>query len=97
MEHFVLYFSIFVYRFIFIAFFCGMKSKRIIVNIIKEILEEKERSQRWLSRKTGIPITTLHGYITNDRQPPADSLFLIAESLEVSTDALMKEVKAESE
>lgn len=67
------------------------------MNTIKEILKEKERSQRWLSRKTGIPVTTAHDYINNIRQPPADSLYLIAEALEVSTDALLKEIKAEIE
>lgn len=68
----------------------GMKTKFKIVNTIKEKLKEEERSQRWLSRKTGIHVMTLNGYVNNDRQPPADSLYLIAEALNCTTDSLLE-------
>lgn len=65
--------------------------KRKIVNRIQDELNEQERSQRWLSRKTGIAVMTLNGYVRNERQPAADLLYLIAEALNVTTDSLLIE------
>ena len=71
-----------------------MENKSKIVNTIKEVLQDEGRSQRWLSKKVGIHYTTMNGYLNNERQPPADILFKIAQALGRSMDSLVKEKTA---
>lgn len=68
-----------------------MEEKKEIVNIVKEVLEEEGRSQRWLAKKIGIHYVTVNGYVNNERQIPADALYKIAKALGRSMDSLVKE------
>lgn len=71
--------------------FFGMEETTIIVNIIKDILEDEGRSQRWMAKKVGIHPTTLNGYINNERQIPGDVLYKMAKALNRTMDSLMEE------
>ncbi len=71
-----------------------MENKTEIVNIIKEVLQEQGRSQRWLAKKCGVHYTTLNGYLSNKQQPPADVLYKIAVALGCSMDSLIREKAA---
>lgn len=59
-------------------------------NKIKEILEEKELSQKELAAHLNIAPTTLSGYINNKRQPDSELVKAIAAFLEVSIDYLFE-------
>jgi transcriptional regulator with XRE-family HTH domain len=56
---------------------------------LKEILEEKNISQKELASTLNIAPTTLSGYITNKRQPDFELVKKIAFTLNVSTDFLL--------
>ncbi len=66
--------------------------KTKIVNIIKEILEERERSIRWLAKKIEVPHMTLYNYVKNKRVIPSDILFKVAEVFDCTTDELLKKI-----
>ena len=68
-----------------------MEDTTIIVNIIKEILEDEGRTQKWMAKKVDIHPTTLNGYMNNERQIPGDVLYKIAKALNRTMDSLMKE------
>ena len=56
---------------------------------LKDILEEKEITQKELATILNIAPTTLNGYITNKRQPNLELVKQISEILNVSTDYLL--------
>lgn len=67
-------------------------------NRISDLLAEKERSQRWLSRKLGISANTVNSYCAQRLQPTLDRLFQIAEILGVSVvDLINVDYKPEKE
>ena len=59
-------------------------------NRVKEILDEKDLSQKELAAQLNIAPTTLSGYINNKRQPDFELVKAIAAFLEVSTDYLLE-------
>ena len=67
------------------------KSKRKF-NRIKVILAEKEKSSKWLSEKVNKDKSTVSRWCTNDMQPSIETLFLIANILEVSPKDLLNDI-----
>ena len=51
------------------------------MNRIKEVLEEKGRTQTWLSEKLGKSYNMVNSYVQNRRQPSIEVLFEIADIL----------------
>ena len=70
-----------------------MTSKRIY-NRIKAVLAEKGKTNNCLSEQTQKNITTVSRWCTNDMQPTMETLFLIAEKLDVDVRELLVNTKA---
>jgi len=60
------------------------------MNRIKEVLKEKEIKQTWLAEKLGKSYNMVNDYVQNRQQPRLETLFEIAEILEVKTQDLIK-------
>jgi putative transcriptional regulator len=58
-------------------------------NRIKIVLLENEKTNLWLSEKLGVSKTTVSKWCTNDNQPTVETLFKIAEVLEVGVCELL--------
>lgn len=56
---------------------------------LKEMLEEKEISQKDFAATLNMAPTTLNGYIKNNRQPDFETMKNIASALNVSIDFLL--------
>lgn len=56
---------------------------------LKDILDDKEITQKEFASSLNIAPTTLNGYITNKRQPNLELVKKIAEVLDISTDYLL--------
>lgn len=63
------------------------------MNRIKEVLEEKGRTQIWLAQKLGKSYNMVNSYAKNRRQTSIEILFKIAEILNVKPQDLLKESK----
>ncbi|MGN5953738.1 helix-turn-helix domain-containing protein [Sphingobacterium lactis] len=61
------------------------------MNRIKEVLEEKGIKQTWLSEKLGKSFNMVNAYVQNRHQPSLETLFKIAEILEVNVKDLLVE------
>jgi putative transcriptional regulator len=59
------------------------------MNRIKEVLEEKEITQTWLSEKLGKSYNMVNSYVQNRRQPSIEILFEIAKILKVDPKELL--------
>ena len=59
------------------------------MNRIKEVLEEKGIKQTWLAEKLGKSFSIVNSYVCNRRQPSLETLFQIAEILEVDVNILI--------
>lgn len=60
-----------------------MAEKRIL-NRIKSVLADKDKTNLWLAEKLGKNKSTISKWCTNDQQPTLETLFDIAEALEVN-------------
>lgn len=60
------------------------------MNRIKEVLEEKGRTQTWLSEKLGKSYNMVNSYVQNRRQPSIEVLFNVARLLKVDPKDLLK-------
>ncbi|MCF7944482.1 MAG: helix-turn-helix domain-containing protein [Spirochaetia bacterium] len=56
---------------------------------VEELLVPENKTQLWLAQETEIKQTTLSGWKLNDRIPPADKAYRIAQVLQVSLDYLV--------
>lgn len=63
------------------------------MNRIKEVLEEKEITQIWLSEKLGKSYNMVNSYVQNRRQPSLEVLFDIAKILKVQPRELINDSK----
>ena len=63
--------------------------KRKVCNRIKAVLAEKGITNIWLAEKLGMNRTTVSKWCTNEMQPTVDSLFKIAEALDVDVRKLL--------
>lgn len=61
------------------------------MNRIKEVLDKKGIKQTWLAEKLGKSYNMVNGYVQNRRQPSLETLFEIANILEVNPKDLIKE------
>ena len=59
------------------------------MNRIKEVLEEKWIKQTWLAEKLGKSFSIVNAYVCNRRQPSLETLFQIAEILQVNPKELI--------
>lgn len=59
------------------------------LNLIKEVLEAKGKSQSWLAGELDIEFRTVNRYINNHRQPTLERLFEIASALKVNAKELI--------
>ena len=60
-----------------------------LMNRIKEVLEEKEITQTWLSKQLGKSYNMVNSYVQNRRQPSIEVLFEIAKILKVNPKELL--------
>lgn len=65
-----------------------MAEKRIL-NRIKSVLADKDKTNLWLAEKLGKNKSTISKWCTNDQQPTLDTLFDIADVLEVGVCELL--------
>jgi transcriptional regulator with XRE-family HTH domain len=63
--------------------------KKRILNRLKSVLAEKEKTNLWLAEKLGRNKSTVSKWCTNDQQPTLETLFDIAEVLEVDVRELL--------
>jgi transcriptional regulator with XRE-family HTH domain len=61
------------------------------MNRIKEVLNEKGIKQTWLAEKLGKSFKIVNAYACNRQQPPIETLYRIAEILQVSVKDLLVE------
>lgn len=61
------------------------------MNRIKEILEAKGIKQTWLAEKLGKSFNMVNGYVQNRHQPSLETLYKIADILEVNVKDLLVE------
>ena len=54
------------------------------LNRVKEVLQEKGRSQYWLRNETGITDASINGYVNGRIEPSLVNLFRMAEALGVN-------------
>lgn len=66
-----------------------MEIPMIISEKIFEIMKEQKMSQRELSRRTGITISTISDWNTKKSNPAADKLLVISQALGVSVEELL--------
>ncbi len=59
------------------------------MNRIKEVLEEKGLTQTWLAEKLGKSYNMVNSYAKNRRQPSIETLFKIAEILDIEPKELI--------
>nr|WP_320057972.1 helix-turn-helix transcriptional regulator [uncultured Bacteroides sp.] len=65
------------------------------MNRIKEVLNEKGIKQTWLAEKLGKSFKIVNAYACNRKQPSLETLFLIAELLNVDIKDLLISNKGE--
>lgn len=61
------------------------------LNRIKEVLEDKGITQTWLAKKLGKSFSIVNAYACNRQQPPLETLYVIAEMLQVQVKDLLIE------
>lgn len=61
----------------------------VYMNRIKEVLEDKGIKQTWLAEKLGKSFNMVNGYVQNRHQPSLETLYKIAEILNVSVKDLL--------
>jgi len=70
-----------------------MDKEKRVYNRIKAVLAEKGKTNLWLAEQLGVNRTTVSKWCTNDVQPTMESLFSIAEVLEVNVRNLLVETE----
>lgn len=63
----------------------------MVMNRIKEVLEEKGIKQTWLAEKLGKSYNMVNAYVQNRQQPRIEILYKIAELLNVNARDLLTE------
>ena len=66
----------------------NMDSK--LLNRIKVVLAEKNKSNKWLAEQLGKDQATISKWVTNTTQPNLEMLLLIAKVLEVNVNELVR-------
>lgn len=60
---------------------------------LKEILEEKHRTQVWLSEAIGVSVVSVNNWCQNKNEPSLKTLYKIAEVLNVKISEILIENK----
>lgn len=60
-----------------------------VFNRIKAVLAEKDKTNNWLAEQLNVNRTTVSKWCTNSMQPTVETLFAIAEALEVDVRELL--------
>lgn len=68
----------------------------VVMNRIKEVLEEKGIKQTWLAERLGKSYNMVNGYVQNRQQPRLEVLFEIAKVLDVEVADLLADPKKKS-
>ncbi len=66
-----------------------MATKRY--NRIKRVLKQKKRTGKWLAAQLGVDVGTVSRWCRNFQQPNLQTLFEVAELLEVKPSELLEE------
>jgi putative transcriptional regulator len=66
-----------------------MAAKKRILNRIKSVLADKDKTNLWLAEKLGKNKSTISKWCTNDQQPTLETLFDIADALGVEVSELL--------
>jgi len=66
------------------------------MNRIKQVLEEKELTQRWLAKTLDKSYNMVNSYVQNRRQPSIEVLFRISEILDLEPSDLLTKRKGNS-
>ena len=64
-------------------------AKKRILNRIKSVLADKDKTNLWLAEQLGKNKSTISKWCTNDQQPTLETLFDIAKVLEVEVCELL--------
>lgn len=64
-------------------------AKKRILNRIKGVLADKDKTNLWLAEKLGKNKSTVSKWCTNDQQPTLETLFDIAGVLDVEVSELL--------
>lgn len=67
-----------------------------MMNRIKEVLAEKGVKQKWLAEQLGKSYNMVNSYVQNRQQPRLETLFRIAELLQVNPKDLLVDLKNEN-
>lgn len=62
-----------------------------VMNRIKEVLKEKGIKQTWLAERLGKSFKIVNNYVCNRSQPSLETLYKIAEILQVEVKELLSE------
>lgn len=68
-------------------------AKKKVYNRIKAVLADKGKTNLWLAEELGMNKTTVSKWCTNDIQPTMETLFKIADVLEVNVCELLVTTK----
>ena len=66
---------------------------RMEYNKIKEVLEEKGLSQKWLSDQIKVSVVTVNSWCNNKSQPSLKRLYEVSNKLEVNINQLLIDEK----
>ncbi len=66
------------------------KKKTYTYNRIRVILADKEKTSKWLAEKINKDRVTISRYINNESQPSIQTLFKIADILQVDVSELLE-------
>jgi transcriptional regulator with XRE-family HTH domain len=72
----------------------NMAEQKRIFNRIKSVLAEKRKTNNWLAETLNVSKTTVSKWCTNDMQPGVETLFDIADALDVDVRELLVSNKA---
>jgi putative transcriptional regulator len=70
-----------------------MVKKKLILNRIKEVLQEQGRTQTWLAEQINKSFVVVTNYCNNNTQPSLEVLFNIAKVLDVDVCELLVKSK----
>jgi putative transcriptional regulator len=80
-------------RYLNVFYILVVLKQKLIMNRIKEVLEEKGIKQTWLAEKLGKSYNMVNAYVQNRQQPRLEILYEIAGILDVEVKDLLIEVK----
>jgi transcriptional regulator with XRE-family HTH domain len=61
------------------------------MNVIKEVLEKRNLSQKWLAKELGTTCVSVNNWCQNKSQPTIEKLFKIARVLDAKPSSLLND------